>query len=145
MKTKKGAGGLQQPYIPAGHGEESGEYTSFDSSCLQPRLKRLVQIIGYEEIVKFAYQNHKPPIVETEHIKLRLKERNISRILIAEAILTPLCKSETHFDKKGRPSITYFGPNVTIYVNPKTGQIITVHKTRRNIRNKYKEKKNDHK
>ncbi len=142
MITKKGGGGHQQPYIPAGHGDESGEYTTFDSTYLDSKISVLCGIVGFEEVVRYAYENHVPPIIETEHLKERLSERNIKRIFIAETLLKPLSKSDIRYDQRGRPSITYYGSNVTLYLNPENGKIISVHKTRKNIRNKFKEKKN---
>ena len=140
MVTKKGAGGRQQPYVPAGNGEESGEYKSFNSSCLHPNIALVYNAIGPNSIIKYAYENHVPPVYESKHLEKRLKERGIQRILIAEALIKPLDVSAVHYDDKGRPSITYYGPNVTVYINPQNGSIITVHRTRKNIRNKYKEK-----
>lgn len=140
MVTKKGAGGLQQPYIPAGHGEESGEYTSFDSAKLNRRIKILTDAIGVASVVKYAYENHKPIIHEGKHFKDRLKERGIHQIYVAEALLKPLKTDDKIVDKYGRVSTKYYGPNATVAVNPETGKIITVHKTRRNIRNKFKER-----
>ena len=138
MQTKKGAGGLQQPYISAGNGDKSGEYTSFDSSCLDSRIAKLSKIIGYDKVIQHAYNQFEPPLTESKHLKQRLEERGITRVLIAEALLKPMEKSEIKYDRKGRPSIAYYGTNVTVYINPKSGKITSVHKTRRNIRNKYR-------
>ena len=140
MVTKIGAGGHQQPYIPEGNGDKSGEYASFDSSCLNSTINKVSNIVGYDNMVKFAYKQHNPPLFEGEHLKSRLRERGIARILIAEALLKPLHISDVKYDENGRPSITYYGPNVTVYINPNTGKITTVHKTRKNVRNKFKEK-----
>lgn len=138
MITKKGAGGHQQPYIPAGNGEESGEYTSFDSSCLEPRIKMASEILGYNKVVKFIFENHKPPIKETKHCQKRMNERHITRIEIAEAINKPIYISGEKIDKNGKSSIIYYGPNATVCINPKNGNLITAYRTRKNIRNKIK-------
>lgn len=140
MVTKPGAGGRQQPYIPAGNGDSSGEYTSFDSSSMDARVKILSSIVGDEEVVKYAYKKHKPPLQESAHLKQRIAERKIPRIYIADALLKPLEKSDVKIDGLGRKSITYYSMNVTVTINPDNGNIITVNKTRRNIRNKLKEK-----
>ena len=141
MQTKKGAGGLQQPYVPAGNGDESGEYRSFDSSILDNNLRKACNILGYEKVAKYVYESHKPPLISTSHFEKRLKERGLTNIVVAEAIAKPIYVSQTKYDTLGRPSITYYGPNVTVSINPNNGHIITVHKTRKNIRNKMKEKK----
>lgn len=138
MVTKPGAGGRQQPYIPAGNGESSGEYTSFDQSKLDSGVKRLSNIIGYERVIEYAYESHNPPLFEGRHFNTRCQERGIKKIFVAEALLKPLEKTGTVYDKMGKPSITYFGRNATVAINPITGKLITAYPTRRNIRNKYK-------
>ncbi len=38
--TKPGGGNKPQPYIPAGNGDQSGQYTSLDRKTNMPKIKR---------------------------------------------------------------------------------------------------------
>ena len=109
MITKKGAGGKQQPYIPAGNGESSGEYASFDESLLDPNIRRLSNIIGDEQVIEYAYESHHPPLFEGRHFNKRCNERGIKKIFVAEAILKYLKKSEIEYNAIGEPSLNIMG------------------------------------
>lgn len=78
---------------------------------------------------------------DTDHIKERKKERNISDQAINSVIKNPLHKTNTYIDEKGRPYVQYIGEKITVIVNPDTGAKITVIKTPKSVRNKWKKKK----
>lgn len=66
MNTKRNNGNEQQPYIPAGHGKESGQYTNkvyvdnnyddfiIKEGCTKPELIRLLSEEEYEAIKKYS-------------------------------------------------------------------------------------------
>lgn len=76
----------------------------------------------------------------TDHIERRKKkkERNISDRTIDSVIKNPLHKSDVRIDDKGRPSVTYIGEKITVIINPDTNARITVRKTTKYEKKKYK-------
>ena len=79
---------------------------------------------------------------DTDHIKKRKKkiERNISDTAINNVIKHPLYKSGIFIDEYGRPSRVYIGEKITVIINPDTGARITVRRTTKNERKKYRKK-----
>ncbi len=80
---------------------------------------------------------------KTDHIKERQKkkDRNISDQAINSVIKHPLHKTGVLIDEKGRPYVQYIGNKVTVVINPDSGAQITVRRTTKYEREKWKKKK----
>ena len=64
----------------------------------------------------------------SSHAQQRTVERNVSQSDINDALKNPLKVTEVQYRENG-PSVKYIGNNVTVVVNPETGNIITVYPT----------------
>lgn len=92
-------------------------------------------------------------VVTTDGIKLkatihsveRLIERNVNVEDAINAVQKPLKIGEVEYDSKNRPSKDYIGERVTVYVNPISGNITTMHPTHRNKAQKLKMQKENNK
>jgi hypothetical protein len=82
-----------------------------------------------------SYANKVNPLTGTKinttskHAQQRIGERNVSQSDINDALKNPLKITEVKYDAQGLPSVKYIGNNVTVVVNPETGNIIMVHGT----------------
>lgn len=70
----------------------------------------------------------------SRHYFDRVFERKIDVTQVKDALLRPIETSQIKVDKDGKSSKRYYGADTTVVVNPDTGKVITVHKTRKNIR-----------
>ena len=73
----------------------------------------------------------------SEATKIRLRERK------SQAVRKPLKIDDPKTDKQGRTSFKIVGKNATIYVNPDTGTVTTVHKTHSRVVRKLLDGKED--
>lgn len=74
---------------------------------------------------------------KTRHAEERLVERGLSEKTIADAISNPMFVGEVVVDEFGRKSVRYIGADVTVVLNPDTGDVITIWKTGSRMRKKY--------
>ncbi len=65
----------------------------------------------------------------SDHVTLRVAERNVKAEDLEDAINNPLHISPVKLDKEGRPSFKVVGEKATMYVNPDTGVVTTTHPT----------------
>ena len=72
----------------------------------------------------------------SDHMKLRMKQRNLKMKDIVDAYENPLKVGEIVYDEMNRPSVRYTGAKATIVVNPETGTVITGYPTSTRIVNK---------
>lgn len=78
---------------------------------------------------------------KTDHIRERQRERNISDRAIDGVIKNPLHKSGIQIDEKGRPYVEYIGNKITVIINPYTNDQVTVRRTTKKERERWKRKK----
>ena len=64
-----------------------------------------------------------------DHLLKRMAERNVSALDIISTIKEPLKISDTKYNDRGAPSFEVIGEKSTFAINPKSGIIITTHKT----------------
>lgn len=76
----------------------------------------------------------------TEHIEKRKKERGATDKEIESIIKNPLHKSGVYIDEYGRPFVEYIGNKHTVIINPATNSRITVKRTPKKERDKWKKK-----
>lgn len=76
----------------------------------------------------------------SSHTIDRAGERGISQKDVLDAIKNPIYVGETKTDDNGRKSRRFIGSVATVNVNPDNGAIVTVWKTGKNTRDKYKNK-----
>lgn len=79
----------------------------------------------------------------SKHLVDRVRQREIELDDIINTLKKPLDCGNIIYDKQERPSFKVIGEKTTIYINPDTGNITTVHKTHTKVVNKLKGKKND--
>ena len=79
----------------------------------------------------------------TDHIRdrQRKEQRNISDKAIESVVKNPLHVTNIRYDEKGRPYVKYIGKKITVIVNPFSGARITVIRTTKEDRDKWKKKK----
>ncbi|MBR1910175.1 MAG: hypothetical protein IJ821_06275, partial [Lachnospiraceae bacterium] len=98
-----------------------------------------------------VYKNkHKDAMIQsrkgnnhTDHIRDRQRknQRNISDKAIESVIRNPLHKTNVEYDEFGRPFVKYIGNKITVVVNPDTGALVTVRRTTKQERNRWKKKR----
>lgn len=88
--------------------------------------------IGTAEISSFS-----------EHFEERMQERGVEMKSVLDAVRKPLKIDDPKTDKQGRTSFKIVGKNATIYVNPDTGTVTTVHKTHSRVVRKLLDGKED--
>lgn len=91
---------------------------------------------GEKKDLKKYGESAKINLQKTRHSKIRQKQRNIFNKDIHIAIREPLHIEKTVIDKKGRKSQKIIGKYTTVIINPDKNQIITVYKTKLNVRKK---------
>lgn len=79
----------------------------------------------------------------SKHLIDRINQRKIEIEDIQKTLKNPLKFGKITYNKDNKPSFSIIGENCTIYVNPDTGNITTVHKTHTKLKNKLKEQKNE--
>ena len=77
----------------------------------------------------------------TDHIKQRQRERNISEKAIESVIKNPLHRTGVMIDDLGRPFVEYIGNKITVIINPDTGARVTVRRTTKRERERWKKEK----
>jgi hypothetical protein len=73
-----------------------------------------------------------------DHVFDRMDQRGISIQEIMRAIDNPLRIGQITTDQKGRRSFKVIGESTTVYINPDTGLVTTVHKTHAKLAGKLK-------
>lgn len=76
----------------------------------------------------------------SKHLVDRVRQREIELNDIVDALKKPLECGKIIYDDKGRPSFKVIGEKTTLYVNPDSGIITTVHKTHTKTAEKLKGK-----
>ena len=76
---------------------------------------------------------------KTRHADERIQQRNLSEAGVDDALVNPLHKGDVVVDDTGRKSVKYIGKDITVILNPDTGEVITAWKTGSRIRRKYGE------
>lgn len=132
--TKPGGGNKQQPYIPAGNGEKSGEYTDKSSTdknqkknkispqpncriknkkgLFNPKKSKLVKKVNY---IYSGVWSHKVPTV--------FKPNSVFK-----KIVNGFIEEERYFDENGE---TYLEIHYTNHGNPKSHPIVPhIHRSR---------------
>ena len=74
----------------------------------------------------------------SDHINQRKRERGASDKTIESIIKNPLHKTEIYYDEYGRATQNYIGNKFTVVVNPETGTRVTVRRTTKCEREKWK-------
>lgn len=74
----------------------------------------------------------------SDHINQRKRERGASDKTIESIIKNPLHKTEIYYDEYGRATQNYIGNKFTVVVNPETGTRVTVRRTTKSEREKWK-------
>ncbi len=74
---------------------------------------------------------------KTQHANERIEQRNLPETGVDDALVNPLYKGEVIVDDAGRKSVKYIGKDITVVLNPDTGEVITAWKTGSRIRRKY--------
>lgn len=74
----------------------------------------------------------------SDHINQRKRERGVSDKTIESIIKNPLHKTGIYYDEYGRPTQNYIGNKFTVVVNPETGTRVTVRRTTKSEREKWK-------
>ena len=74
----------------------------------------------------------------SEHFTERAMERKVYLEDTKNAFTNPLFIDKIKTDKNGRKSVKIVGEKATISINPENNTLITVYKTGKRIRNKYK-------
>jgi len=77
----------------------------------------------------------------SRHLIDRVRQREIELDDILETLKNPLDCGKIVYDEKNRPSFKAIGEKTTLYINPDTGNITTVHKTHTKTAEKLKGKK----
>lgn len=75
------------------------------------------------------------------HLVDRVRERKIELEDIIDTLKNPLDYGKIVYDEYNRPSFKVIGEKATLYVNPDTGNITTIHKTHKRTAEKLKGKK----
>lgn len=119
-KYKPGGGGKPQPYIPAGNGERSGEYSNKDKGQPKPTRRRAVRnrrglFNPYSSklvrTVKDIYS-----VSKSFDLKLTGKANSVIKVVFCGIIET-----ERYYDKFGR---VYLDIDYTDHGNPKTHPVV---------------------
>ena len=74
---------------------------------------------------------------KTLHADERIEQRNLPEIGVDDALSNPLYKGDVIVDEAGRKSVKYIGKDITVILNPDTGEVVTAWKTGTRIRRKY--------
>lgn len=79
----------------------------------------------------------------SKHVSERAVLRDLKPSDIIDTINNPLKITEIKYDSLNRPSINVIGEKSTVSINPKTGNVITAHKTHARVIKKLKGEKNE--
>lgn len=79
----------------------------------------------------------------SKHLVDRVNQREIELNDILETLKKPLECSKIKYDKQDRPSFKVIGEKTTLYINPETGIVTTLHKTHTKKAENLKGKKKD--
>ena len=79
----------------------------------------------------------------SKHLIDRVRQREIELDDIVNTLKKPLNCGKIVYDEEGRPSFKAIGEKTTLYINPDTGIITTVHKTHTKTAEKLKGKNNN--
>lgn len=79
----------------------------------------------------------------SKHVSERAVLRGLNASDIVDTIDSPLKITEVKYDSLNRPSFNVIGEKSTVSINPKNGNIITVHKTHTKVVKKLKGEKNE--
>lgn len=79
----------------------------------------------------------------TGHLVDRIRERKIELDDVIDTLKNPLKYGKIVYDELGRPSFKTIGEKSTLYINPESGTITTIHKTHTKTAEKLKGKNDD--
>lgn len=128
--TKPGGGNKPQPYIPAGNGDQSGQYTSLDRKTNMPKIK--------ESLGKHNFCNSK--LVGTvENHSTYIDRKTVPLIHIPNSVIKKIVDdfvvSERYYNDKGEP---YLDIDYTCHGNPYTHPVVPhIHRWTKNKEGKF--------
>lgn len=118
----------------------SGLPTKMDRLKVSEYKRVKVDLKGYYESNLVGLNNGTYTINQvSQHILDRKWDRNLRVNDLIEDFKNPLHIDKTKYDEKGRPSTKIIGKNITMYINPETGNLTTWHRTHKKTADKYKE------
>lgn len=146
------------------------ELGSTDNENIEKYHNKRLQWQEYKERFKMNHQTIFSDIIETEkarqqefiknkvvghivndveiksvskHLVDRVRQREIELNDIIDTLKNPLKYGKITYNKDNKPSFSIIGENCTLYVNPDTGNVTTVHKTHTRLKNKLKGEKDE--
>ena len=125
---KPGGGNKPQPYVPAGHGDKSGEYTDKPSSCVPPK-----NIIG-----KYNFNSSKL-VKRVDNVSREEAGKNIPTHFVPNTVIKRVLNdrvlSERYYNENGD---VYLDIDYTNHKNPKTHPVVPhIHRWEKRLDGKF--------